>query len=393
VRPCTCDRVDVGRAYDPDAHCRLCWLYHHAPGSNREWGGDGLVALVDGVAHVPTPRVHGVRQADATPAPAPARRTRLCKLLGEEVERVVCPTCSGKVELKVFNCPIHSRCTIGKLIPGAHLCADCNDYVDPLFDPDAGRVRHLLFHLWPVRGSDAWRWHLEQLRARKHLFNGRRICAVVTDGSSEPASLVRDLAGDVFDEFLESPNDPARREVATFEALFLRVQSTAPGEAILWAHSKGVGRNKHPTVRRWTEALYATYCDHWPFVQGLLRQFPVVGAFKKLGCGFEWGQSASTWHYSGSWCWYRSADLFRKPDWRKIDQFWGGIEPYPSLHFPAEEAGCLFWEAAVPAMNLYDAAYWDGTVAPALERWRADRRAEEDRKRPAASSGKRRCRP
>jgi hypothetical protein len=60
VRPCTCDRVDVGHAYDPDAHCRTCWLYHHAPGSNREWGGDGLVALVDGVAHVPTPRIHGV---------------------------------------------------------------------------------------------------------------------------------------------------------------------------------------------------------------------------------------------------------------------------------------------------------------------------------------------
>src|SRR4030095_1055950 len=34
--------------------------------------------------------------------------------------------------------------------------------------------RHLVYHMWPVRGS-LWSWNLDQLKSRLDLFNGRRI--------------------------------------------------------------------------------------------------------------------------------------------------------------------------------------------------------------------------
>lgn len=77
------------------------------------------------------------------------------------------------------------------------------------------------------------------------------------------------------------------------------------------------------------------------------------------------GQSRSTWHYSGSWVWYRSARLFTR-NWREIDQFWSGIEPYPSLHFNLDEAGVVFHDKTG---DLYSAPMWNTTVWPEWNAW------------------------
>lgn len=390
-KDCTCPTVRRGQQHTPDQD-KVCWNWLHNPKLRKAWGGDDNVIPVEGGLPPERPRV-GKGGNTGPKTDGKPKRKRLCKLLGPEVDVVGCKSCNQKAgvegkgegfRVKVFSCPVHSRCTIKALVEGAHVCEFCPDYVDPLHNPDAGQVRHLLFHLWPSRSNDNWRWHLEQLRQRQHLFNGRRICALMVDDpqsdappQAEPASLVRELAGDLFDEVIELVNDPTRREVASFEPLFSRVQSLDPSEVILYAQGKGAGRTAHKTVRRWTEGLYRLYCDHWPLVQKLLRDKPLAGAFKKVGQCWKPEESLSTWHYSGSWFWVRSADLFARKDWRRIDQFWGGIEPYPSLHFDAEDAATIFWEAPGPNVNLYELNYWDGVIQPALDAWLAERKKEE----------------
>jgi hypothetical protein len=171
-------------------------------------------------------------------------------------------------------------------------------------------------------------------------------------------------------EFIHRENDPHLREVATLIPMLERMPS-GPRDVMLYAQAKGTTRHPGHIAHHWTRVMYEVYLDYWHTVARQLEEMPVTGAFKKLGPGWSAEQTRSDWHYSGSWFWVRTADLFAR-DWRKIDSFWSGIEPYPSQHFDAAEAGTLFHEARVPKMNLYSGGYWKRVVMPALEKWKAD---------------------
>lgn len=51
-----------------------------------------------------------------------------CTFRGAEVSREQCDECGGVVMLKIFSCPVHSRCAIGKAPEGVMSCAGCADY-------------------------------------------------------------------------------------------------------------------------------------------------------------------------------------------------------------------------------------------------------------------------
>jgi hypothetical protein len=130
--------------------------------------------------------------------------------------------------------------------------------------------------------------------------------------------------------------------------------------------------------------LYETLLDHWPVVEDGLARHPVTGSFQKCGETWPTQYTGSQWHYSGSWFWVRNRELFAK-DWRRIDRFWSGIEPYPSVHF-GDEAGCVFLKDGARSMDLYDQAYWSRVVEPALAQFRdanVSRRTEPPRINPA----------
>jgi hypothetical protein len=234
-------------------------------------------------------------------------------------------------------------------------------------------VRHLLYHCAPMTGNGTWQRNIQQLMRRAPLWNGRRTVAVVRGAGMDSIDTVRaEFARNSFKaEFIEADNQPNLREVVTHHMLFETVKEFAsdPAHATLYAHAKGVSRPvSHPT-HTWTEALYETMCDYWQFVDSLLRTHPVAGSFKKIGRGWPGNESLSDWHYSGSWFWFRNSELFSR-DWTRIDKFWSGIEPYPSLHFCIADAGCVFYQDSVPRMNLYDWKLWRKTVLPALMDWR-----------------------
>lgn len=280
---------------------------------------------------------------------------------------MTCETCTGNVQLKTFACDVHGVCTIGKNVGEMACCKSCSDYT-ALKKPT---TRNLLFHLAPFETNPGlWRWHVSQLRQNQSLFNGsRHVAIVVGEGLANP-NTVRDELGGGF-EIIELPNDPSLREVATFEALFAKVMTDDQSQVTLYAQSKGVTRDPKTelgkTARRWAELLWETYTSYWPAVEAVLDKYPVAGSFIRRGQFFR--ESVSSWHYSGSWFWFRNRDLFAK-DWRKIDRFWSGIEPYPSLHFAAQDAGLIFKDGGSNKDDwLYLPSAWPSIEAELVE-WR-----------------------
>lgn len=286
-------------------------------------------------------------------------------------------------------------------------CVYCSDYLaDSKSDTEYSRqplptltvdntTRNLIYHIYPVAGNNRWQWNVEQLCGRLKCFNGKIVVAIVTDPPTgrlpDPAGPFAPDAGRVIRgcdsaddvkaefakrwsgkpiEFIEMENDPKLREVKPLLPMLDEVLTDDPYSITLYAQAKGVTRASGHIAHRWTEALYEIMLDYFPLAIEQMNTHPVTGCFKKLGPGWSPEQSRSDWHYSGSWFWFRTASLASRAYWN-VDQFWSGIEPYPSQQWLAAEAGCMFHTEQVPAMNLYNGRYWMRTVNPAFNEWRA----------------------
>ena len=309
-----------------------------------------------------------------------------CVHRGVEVRQQACATCQGAIQIKVFACDVLGECTIGKKLDGIACCKDgakrCEKFEGPTPNPPHRRdesfcyavlpdfppvtVRNLICHVWPALRNDSWRDTVSRIIDNIDLFNGRRIIGIVTDEATHAASVVKDAFFGYDVEFIELTNNPALREVVTLIPMLEAVESKAENEATFWCHVKGVTRGEETQCHRWRDVMFDS-CLDWDAVAAELSHHPAVGTFKKVGRGFTSSDNFSTsdWHYSGSFWWFRNAELFRR-HWRKVDQIPYGVEPYPSLHFSVREAGALTAEGSVPEMNLYRKQYWDAAVDPLL---------------------------
>jgi predicted O-methyltransferase YrrM len=229
--------------------------------------------------------------------------------------------------------------------------------------------RHLMYHIWPVRGS-MWRWNVERLLADIDLFNGRRVIGIVHDSRSEPPEEVRAAFEGHGCEFVEIPNSPIG-ECLTFPAMLKSVASLDPNDVTFYGHAKGVkhGKDASASIRRWTEALYDASLNQWPLVAEHLKRHALTGSFRMLG-RFRAHQHLGDWHYSGTFFWMRNALVFSRAI-DTIPQFYGGVEVWPGLHFRREETGCLLLD------NLrelpYNEAFWQSHGNLAVARLKATR--------------------
>lgn len=322
----------------------------------------------------------------------PAPPTGPCRHLGAEVVGYrECATCKGRVRLKEFACAVGLGVE-GRAVPNRD-CGPglCSGY-QPIPPPTTDFVRHLLYHVYPVRGNGAWQRNVGRLVERLRIFNGRIVVAIVTDPPSgrrsdptgpHPPDRARHIApcdspeavmeafGPWRDkiEWLVTENDPHLREVKTLVPMLEKFLPAGPQDIALYAQAKGTTRHRSHIAHHWSDVQYIVYLDYVRLVEEQLRTAPVTGAFKKLGPGWNPSQSISDWHYSGSWFWLRLAELF-KTNWRMVDQHWSGVEPYPSQKFRCADAACLFMEAQVPHMHLYHRGFWRDKVDPDFEDWR-----------------------
>lgn len=285
----------------------------------------------------------------------------------------------------------HDRCTRGRNNGKVASCETCDHHQTAKPSPPGEFTRHLIYHIYPVSGNGAWQRNVGRLVERLRIINGKRIVTIVVDpptgrkpdpdgprspdrgrqihGCDSPEAVMEAFQGhDV--EFIIAENDPQLREAGTLIPMLERLPR-GETDVTLYAQAKATTRSPAHIGNHWSDLQYIIYFDYWLLVAEQLKKYPVTGAFKKLGAGWSPDQSKSDWHYSGSWFWFRNADLFSR-DWRTIDRFWSGIEPYPSQHFYASEAGSLFLEGKVPELNLYRKAYWKRSVNPAFRQWRND---------------------
>jgi hypothetical protein len=58
-------------------------------------------------------------------------------------------------------------------------------------------------------------------------------------------------------------------------------------------------------------------------------------------------------HYSGTFFWFRNADVFAR-NWRTVPPIWGGVEAWPGILFTPGECGTIFWEEGIrPVVTGY----------------------------------------
>lgn len=67
---------------------------------------------------------------DAGPQPIKPRKSDLpCAHLGEaNGQKVECPTCQGKVQIKLVACSVFGQCSTTKKLDGIACCAGCPEY-------------------------------------------------------------------------------------------------------------------------------------------------------------------------------------------------------------------------------------------------------------------------
>ena len=252
----------------------------------------------------------------------------------------------------------------------------CTDYAAPLASESIGSTRHLLYFVCPLHNGGIWQRNVAALKQRIGLFNGRRIVAIATGNpirkrGIRPANLdspdmVINEFGDSGCEFQIVQNDRRLGEVVAWRQLWERVLPGGSDDVTFYGHAKGVTRQIHPTVSRWTEILYETCLDYWPLVQQQLREFPVTGSFKKLGYCFP--GVPSTFHYSGTFVWYRNADLASR-NWTAPPRQWAGTEALPGIIFKPEEGGELFHSAYGTVLNCYSVDYMTRVIEPEYLKW------------------------
>lgn len=115
---------------DPRFICQRC--EHKSPGPYH--AGNPLRCKLDGETineHFESGKCLADKfspEAIAAAQRAEARKNLPCTHRGAEVDRIQCPTCSGTVMLKVFSCPKHDRCCIGRTVNEIQSCATCADH-------------------------------------------------------------------------------------------------------------------------------------------------------------------------------------------------------------------------------------------------------------------------
>jgi hypothetical protein len=151
--------------------CKVCWLALHDPDYRRLYLGEGAG---------PPP---GMRLA-----PPPARVGKCVHLGPATGETVACPSCRGRVELKLFACAVHGRATLARRVMGAACCAGCPDYREE--GEDVARVE-LTRPEEPVRRPGLrWAYGVTTVPARVDDLLPRTLTSLAAAGFDRPRLFV-----------------------------------------------------------------------------------------------------------------------------------------------------------------------------------------------------------
>ena len=178
---------------------------------------------------------------------------------------------------------------------------------------------NFIYHFAPIK-NDMFEYHIKKLHKYVPKFNNKRVVNIAVGGENlySPEFVKEKLHGlDI--EFVETPNDGSYRETVGFlEKLLPTVKSYDENEFTFFGHSKSnsdrrqIESHKKPH-RLWTEYCYEKNLQDIDFVVEKLQNYDSYGIFKR-DVGLEKVVPNSTWHYSGTFFWFKNSTLFRKLD-------------------------------------------------------------------------------
>jgi hypothetical protein len=322
--------------------------------------------LANRLARRPKPKP---RPARPTTGEEKAVRLALCREPCEELRQINSLPCCAAADLGCINSATEKFA--GRLASAQAVCPR-GIWPKLHYFPEITR-RNLIYHVYAHPGNAAWSANLRQVKRRLPLFNGRRLVSILTAPELVPPAEVRAVLGDAV-EYLEVPNDPRLREVASFPRLLEAVASTAGDEATFYAHAKGssdgvehVSKNARG-VEYWRNAMYHHCLDDWPKVALALRDFPIAGCFK-----IDWtnwtkgvdpfyhfnpsGLVRGSWMFAGTFFWFRHDQTFGHPRWRFVADDSYGSEAWPATLWGPEYGHSLYqpWPSTrQPNPDLYD---------------------------------------
>lgn len=276
------------------------------------------------------------------------------------------------------------------------LCPALPPAVLPYTEPS---VRNLMMYIYPIAQHEVWRWNIEQIRKRINVFNGKRVISVMTDHATHTVEEVQAaFCGERIDAWVVGQNDPTRWEMQGLPRMMDYVHSCDQNEITFYCHAKGVQGPEHisgPTFHeqprvKWATAMYGACLDDMPFVEKQLETHTFAGAFKRRMIHGN-PPYRSSWHFAGTFYWFRNARLFSQPHWYHFDHQWYGAETYPGQIVGWGQAAGLFCDHP-PVLYLQQA--WTGQVDKMWEDWKQkheigvsdDGRRRADVSRPAGYS-------
>lgn len=233
-------------------------------------------------------------------------------------------------------------------------------------------IRNLIYHMCPLKRSrQAWENNAKHIARRLGIFNGRRLVTIATgDDCDDPADVKAIIGQQV--EYLEIPNHDDLREQVTFLSMLHSVASTNPREMTFYAHSKGVTHpwSENTTVHLWTDLMYEICLDYVALAERKMSKYAMAGAFKRIGKQFF--GSESSWHYNGTFFWFRHDAVFTQPTVvrRSMWEHRYGVEAWPGEIFRNEQGGCLFLSGEAGRQNMYSMYFVNDDVLPRLDQWR-----------------------
>ena len=266
--------------------------------------------------------------------------------------------CGCNLSLKVM--PRSSHCPLGKW-------SAYRDEFRPLVNP----VRHLIFHLYPLKGKEwNWHWHIEQIRRHQDKFNGRIIIGVGVDAKTATMEEVQALFHGIrVTDWLRANNDKLAETLTHVEMLSL-LQTNDENELIFRYHTKGVTHQRDSVEQKWAEIMWMANMDLSSVDDALASH---------LTCGVMRSQTPlvrskpGAFFYAGSAYWMRAKEVFER-DWRHTDSTRWWVEYVPAHLFSFAESACLFHD--LTASSVLRQSYFDEHVNPEWATWKAARGIE-----------------
>jgi hypothetical protein len=102
--------------------------------------------------------------------------------------------------------------------------------------------------------------------------------------------------------------------------------------------------------------MYHELLDDWERIAELLVDHATVGTHRRQHLEqtriYPDGQSESTWHFAGTFFWFRNLDAFATTKWRDVWQPTGwGAEAWPGRMFDFDQSACVAYEGLAEHYN------------------------------------------